>query len=373
MPKKLLLIAGDPWTLSRFRLEFMEALVKQGLQVQAAAPFTNHFLDVQKTLQEKGIILHPLPLKNTGLNPFYDLCTLWHMGILIWNVRPSLLFLYTLKPVLYGSLVGRLLGVRSIFSMITGLGYVFTEQTPLIKKIVSTLYKWALRFNQKVFFQNPDDRDLFITEKLIPSQKDVIINGSGVNLKDYEFSPLSPTRNPKFLFVGRLLKKKGILEYIQAAKYLKERYPETSYKIVGDVHPNPSSLSLPEILDLSQKYGLQYLGKQDDVRPTLKASTVFVLPSYREGTPRAVLEALAIGRPVITTDVPGCRETVLEGKNGFLVPVRNSTTLRDAMEQFILYPDLAPRMGAESRLLAQAKYDVHQVNHILLKEMGLLL
>ncbi len=372
MQKTILIIASDPWTLVRFRLELMEAMVYNGHRVYAVTPITDKFSEIQMALGKKGIILHPIFLKNTGVNPLHDIVTLFDLGRLILKIRPSVVFSYTLKPVLYGSLIARVFHVKSIFSMITGLGYVFTEQTPIIKKIVSILYKISLKANNKVFFQNPDDRDLFIQEKLIEENKSIIVHGSGVDLDHYEFTPLTPTKSPEFLFIGRLLKKKGIVEYIQAAEILKAKYPKTSYKILGDIHPNPSSLSHEEIAALNQKNIVQYLGKVNDVRPALKSCTVFVLPSYREGTPRAVLEALAMGRSIVTTDVPGCRETVIDGRNGYLVPPKNAEALAEAMEKFILDPDLAVKMGAASRKLAQEKYDVHQVNRVILGEMGLL-
>lgn len=372
MKKTVLIIASDPWTLLRFRMEFMEGMIQSGHRVHAAATRTEKFLEIQKALAKKGITLHSVFLKNTGLNPFHDMMTLLDMGRIILKLRPEVVFSYTLKPVLYGSLVARILRIRSIFSMITGLGYVFTEHHPIIRWIVSLFYRISLKFNQRVFFQNVDDQDLFLSEKLVQKSKCILTHGSGVDLTYYNFSPISPTKNPEFLFVGRLLKKKGILEYIEAARILKVKYPKTSYNVLGDIHPNPSSLSQEEIIALSQKNLVHYLGRVDDVRSALRSCTVFVLPSYREGTPRAVLEAMAIGRPIITTDVPGCRETVKNGKNGYLVPARDAKALAEAMEKFILDPDLAPKMGTFSRKLAQEKYDVHQVNKVILGEMKLL-
>jgi len=185
------------------------------------------------------------------------------------------------------------------------------------------------------------------------------------------YKPEPFAENLSFLLIARLLKDKGIREYAESATIIKQKYPKISFRLVGWIEDNPASISKKE-LDLWVKQGIiEYLGKLSDVRPAIAESSVYVLPSYREGTPRTVLEAMAMGRPIITTDAPGCRETVQHGKNGFLVPVKNAPALVNAMEQFIRQPELTEQMGKASRQIAIEKYDVHKVNAVILKTMGL--
>jgi len=189
-------------------------------------------------------------------------------------------------------------------------------------------------------------------------------------LEDYTQTPLSNA--PKFLLIARLLKDKGIYEYIEAAKLVKSRYPHACFSIVGPPDPSPSGIGLNQLKEYIRQGIIEYHGRTDDVRPFISEANVYVLPSYREGTPRTVLEAMAMGRPIITTDVPGCRETVKSGYNGFLVPVKNATALSEAMVKFVQSPALISQMGAASRKFAEEKYDVHKVNQIILGNMGLI-
>jgi len=233
------------------------------------------------------------------------------------------------------------------------------------------LYRRALRQNRSVFFQNPDDLDQFDRLRLLRSRSQaVLVNGSGVDLD--HFRPLPPVVNPPvFLLMARLYREKGIREFVAAARLVKERYPQTRFCLVGSIDSNPSAI-LPVELEAWKAEGvIEHTPWVDDVRPFLAACSVYVLPSYREGTPRTVLEAMAVARPTITTDAPGCRETVVDGENGFLVPVKDAQAVAQAMERFILNPELIGRMGRCARTIAEQKYDVHDVNRIMVKVMGL--
>ena len=297
---------------------------------------------------------------------------IFSLFFLFRSLKPDVILTYTIKPVIYGSIAAKLFGVSRIYAMIEGLGYAFIGddlRSRFINIIVKILYYLSLKANQNVFFLNPDDRDLFIKLRLSNDAQAVLINGIGVDLDYYKPEPFP--ENLSFLLIARLLKDKGIREYVEAARNIKQKYPKISFRLVGWMDDNPASVSKNE-LDTWVKQGIvKYLGKLSDVRPAIAASSVYVLPSYREGTPRTVLEAMAMGRPIITTDAPGCRETVQHGKNGFLVPIKNVSVLVSAMENFIQQPELIETMGLASREIAVEKYDVRKVNTVILKTMGL--
>jgi glycosyltransferase involved in cell wall biosynthesis len=233
------------------------------------------------------------------------------------------------------------------------------------------MYGFALAKVDKVFFQNRDDEhllaDLGVLSKETPA---VVINGSGVDLSYYDVATL-PAGQPTFLMICRLLGDKGVREYAAAASILRERQSPVCFRLVGWIDQNPDSIAPSELDEWVQDDDVEYLGYLDDVRPAIANSSVYVLPSYREGTPRTVLEAMAMGRPIITTDAPGCRETVIDGENGFLVPVKSVDALVEAMQRFIDNPELAIEMGRRSREIAEEKYDVHKVNAVMLREMGI--
>ena len=368
---KVMIIAGFDQSLVLFRRELIESWLQAGSEVVAAAPG----LSVEKELEQMGASYREIPLERTGLNPLKDLRLLLYLVGLIRRERPQALFLYTIKPVIYGSLAAALGWRRArVFAMITGLGYAFIEGagSGLLKRLVIFLYRLALGNCEKVFFQNPDDLALFKELKIVKPEKAVRVNGSGVNTAYFEFKPL-PSGNTVFLIIARLLKEKGIIEFVEAARQVKELYPEAVFSLIGwDLGSSPSALGRDD-LDRWQNEGLiEVYGETEDVRPYLADAHVYVLPSYREGTPRTVLEAMATGRAVITTDVPGCRETVVDGLNGLLVPVRDSKALAKAMERFIAEPGLAEKMGRESRKLAEEKFDVHQVNAKINRVMGIM-
>jgi glycosyltransferase involved in cell wall biosynthesis len=368
---RVMVVGGLARSLVNFRGLLLKDMVAAGHEVIAsAAPATPNIV---ATLLDWGITFRPITLARAGLNPVGDLRTLAALRGLILEEKPNRILAYTAKPVIYSNLAARLAGRPPVYSMITGLGYGFGASSPLqriVGKIVQMLYRRALASSAGVFFQNLDDCAVFQAKRLLRSDVPVtLINGSGVDLEWYTQQPLPSA--PVFLLVARLLADKGIREYVAAARQLKRRYPQARFRIAGDLDPNPLSIPRAE-LDVWQKEGvIEYLGALDDIRPAFAEAEVYVLPSYREGTPRTVLEAMAMGRPIITTDAPGCRETVVHGRNGFLVPVRDAAALESAMERFILEPELAPAMGAESLAIAIEKFDVHKVNAVIMEAMEL--
>lgn len=370
-----LLLAGFAESLLIFRGPLIQAMLAKGLQVHVAAPGLESGQPVRTRLEALGAQVHSIPMARTGTNPIADLQTLLALRRLMHQVRPHAVLAYTIKPVIYGTLAAWLAGVPHRFALITGLGYAFTGQATglrgVVKSLVQGLYKQALRRAHKVFFQNPDDQALFRQLQLLPSTVPcVVVNGSGVDVGSFEVQPLPPAPL-RFLLIARLLGDKGVQEYAQAARQVRSRYPEVRFALVGWIDENPDAIAQSELDGWIADGTVEFLGRLSDVRPAIAQCSVYVLPSYREGTPRTVLEAMAMGRAIITTDAPGCRETVVDGDNGFLVPVKSVETLVHAMERFITEPDLAARMGARSRQMAEEKYDVHKVNAVMLREMGL--
>lgn len=367
---RVVLVAPYSRFYVHFRWDFMKRLVQAGHEVIAIGPYNDCDCDFESI----GVQYKVIPLKNTGINPLYDTYTIYYLIKLLKRIKPDIVACFAIKPVLYGSFAARLANVNQVYLTITGLGYVFIG-TSLRKRIllsfVKCLYKLALGISKKVFFENRDDLFLFTSSKLLKEEKKgVIINGSGVNLESFPF--VSYKSGPlTFLLVARLIKDKGIEEFVEASRILKSKYPKISCKIVGPFDENPTVISKAKVTQWVSEGVIEYLGETNDVRPYLAEASVFVLPSYREGTSKAVLEAMAMGLPVITTDAPGCRETVLTNVNGFLVPVKSVEALAEAMEKFVLNPGLVKMMGAESRELAVQKYDVQKVNNVILENMNL--
>ncbi len=368
---KVLVLASLADSLINFRGSLLRALSERGHEVIACAPGENE--TIKAYLRDLGVRYYSIPLQRTGMNPLIDIRFFVVFYRLLRMVRPELVLTYTIKPVIYGSIVAWIARIPKIYSIITGLGYVFSERelrNRMVSVVAISLYKIAVPLNKKVFFQNPDDIRLFQKKNILRNATAaVLINGSGVNLNHFITSPFPDQIS--FLLIARLIREKGILEYVNAARIVKQRRPEVEFKLVGHFDKNPTAFNEDELQSWVEEGVIQYLGFLDDVRPAIASSSVYVLPSYREGTPRTVLEAMAMGRPVITTDAPGCRETVVDGENGFLVPVKDSITLSRRMLRFIEDPVLIKHMGAKSRGIAVKKYDVNKVNTVVIDAMEL--
>ncbi len=374
---KILLIAGLADSLINFRGYLITALQAKGLDVHVAAPDLHAHSPVLLQLQAMSLTVHQVPMLRTGTNVLADLHTVWALWRLIRQIAPDMVLGYTIKPVIYGTLAAWLTGVPHRFALITGLGYAFQGggQRSRLQALVQRLYALALARAQRVFFQNPDDLALFQERGILQPHTPVcVVNGSGVDLASFTVKPLPSATFAgcvRFLFIGRLLGDKGVREYAEAARLLKRSHPLVQCALVGWIDSNPNAIAQGELDGWIADGSIEFLGRLSDVRPAIEACSVYVLPSYREGTPRTVLEAMAMGRAVITTDAPGCRETVVDGDNGFLVPVQSVDALAEAMARFITDPTLAARMGQRGRQIAEEKYDVHKVNAVMLKEMGL--
>jgi glycosyltransferase involved in cell wall biosynthesis len=369
---RVLVAAGFTESLINFREALLREMVERGHEVHASGP--ERVEKVLRRLRQIGVHFHQLPMQRTGMNPVRDLHSLASYLRLVRDIKPDVVLAYTIKPVVYGLLAARMAGVARRYALITGLGSAFAAgpalRHMLVRKTAIQLYRAGLNRAAGVFFQNPDDCRTFVDSGLIG--RDVarfVVNGSGVDLQYFGRRPVP--RNGGFLLVARLLADKGVREYVAAARLLKQRHPETRCCLVGPFDSNPSAIK-PADVDAWVKEGVvDYVGPMDDVRPALEQCSVFVLPSYGEGHPRTVMEAMSTGRAVITTDVPGCRETVEPGVTGFLVPPRDPEALAAKMLDFVEDPTLAERMGEQARVRAEARYDVRLINAAMLDAMGL--
>jgi glycosyltransferase involved in cell wall biosynthesis len=369
--KKLMIFGSYAPSLVTFRGDFIAAAVASGHEVLAVAPNIDGWTSDE--IRRLGASTAELRVENQSLNPLGIITAVRDLRRLIREHRPDVLLAYTIKPVVTGALAGSLEGVPRIVSVITGAGYAFTGGRELKRCIsrlaANALYRMAFGRSDAIVFQNGDDEALFRRLGIVNSRQNVRrINGSGVNLSRFAIAPQPEAIG--FLMIARLLKDKGVREYAAAARQLKKVHPEVAVRLAGYIDPSPDSITPVQVQEMIDG-GIEFLGRLDDVRPAIANCSVYVLPSYREGTPRSVLEAMAMGRAIVTTDAPGCRETVVDGRNGFLVPARDWRGLHEAMSRFAEDPALAAEMGAESRKIAVDKYDVNRVNADLLEIAGL--
>ena len=357
-------------SLINFRKQLLIDLQDRGYEVIAMAPGRDQ--QTEKELSELGVEFIEVPLSRTGFNPLADIKSFLELKKLFKSIQPNLLITYTIKPNIYGTWACNGLATKKL-AWITGLGFVGmpvkTLKASVVRKVIFALYKRSLRQLEYIAFQNGDDKMFFEKHGLLGEKtRQTITAGSGVSLTRFQKS--GPVVDKiHFLLIARLIGAKGVAEYLLAAERLKKKYKEKVYfNLIGMTDPgNPDSISEERIKSLNSEGVIIYHGQQKDVRPLIASSSVFVLPSYyREGTPRTILEAMAMGKPIITTDNPGCRETVVEGENGYLIPVKNVEAMVTAMESFINKPLLIESMGEKSYEMAVNKYDVQVVNEHLL-------
>lgn len=359
-------------SLVTFRGDMMREMAERGHEVLAVAPEDDP--EVRAALAAMGVRYQPVRMERTGLSPFQDLRTLAWLARIIRRFRADCVLSYAAKPVVYGSLAARLMRVPHRAAMITGMGSALgggdvdaSRKRRLLSRLTRELYRVALRGVHTLFFQNPDDLAAFRALGLVPrSSRTVLIGGSGVNLETFAVAPW-PAGPVRFLMMGRLIRDKGVREYVEAARRVRAMAPATNVRLLGDLDTNPTAIASDELDGWRREGVIDYLGSTEDVRPYLADAHVYVLPSYGEGMPRSVLEAMAVGRPVIVTDVPGCRETVVDGWNGRLVPPRDPAALADAMLDLIGRAEALPEMGERSRSRAETLFDVRTVNRIILQ------
>ena len=366
---KILVLSSHTPSLFWFRMDMMKAFQKAGAEVTAVG---NEPEDKwAHKFKEFGITYRAIPVSRNGLNVAADITTYKALKKLIKEAQPDKIFAYQAKTIVYGILAAHAAD-KSIenYPLVAGLGSIFRGtnlKSKLVRTVLSAQYKLAFRRSQKVIFQNRDDRDELISRGLLKGSQSEIINGSGVNLAKFTLQPLPSQR--AILFIGRLIRDKGVGEYLELAKRIKARYGDVRCLLVGPYDSNPSAITPEDLEPLIDTGVVEYFGEQSDVRPYINECTVYVLPSYHEGTPKTVLEAMASGRPVVTTDAPGCRETVVDGENGFLVAVKDVDQLETAVAKILDDAELAQRLGGRSREMAEDKYDVEKVNASILRIM----
>lgn len=368
-----LVVCSYPRSVLAFRRELIEKISNLGYAIHVAAPDLHQGSSFRSEFEALDMKVHNLQLSRTGLNPLTDLVTLLKCWMLFKKIKPHTVFCYTVKPVVYGSIAASMANVAKTVVLITGLGYAWQNNKfsrRLLKKVLVSLYSVSLSKSSLVFFQNQDDHSAFETLGIVNNNvRTSIVNGSGVNLD--HFAPVPVPEAPCFLMLGRLIKSKGVWEFAEAARRIGKKYPDVRFCLAGWIDENPDSIKEEELNSWVDQGVLNFLGDLEDVRPALAECSVYVLPSYREGTPRSVLEAMAVGRAIVTTDAPGCSDTVCEGRNGFLVTPKSVDELVHAMEKFLLNPELAGSMGSESRRIAEENYDVFDVSEKMIAEMGL--
>ncbi|TXD97487.1 glycosyltransferase family 4 protein [Psychrobacter frigidicola] len=374
---KIILIGTVASSFLGFRSDLIKEIIARGHHVYA---FTSEYsINELKEIEGLGAIPVTYKLSRGGLNPIADIKATHSLTKKIKMIAPDLVFSYFSKPIIFGTLAAKLAKVPKVIGMLEGLGYTFTEQpeglskrTQIIKRFQVLLYKIALPQLDELIFLNPDDPNDLLTVNNINVKGLSVLGGIGLNLKEYCYSDQYPI-NITFIFIARLLAEKGIHDYIAAARIVKDKYPDTKFIVLGTIDKEAlGALTEKELERLVEENIVEYPGHVNNVSEWIAKSSVFVLPSYyREGVPRSTQEAMAIGRPIITTDVPGCRETVIDGLNGFLVEKWNPQALSEKMIYFIDHPDQIERMGYESYKIAQEKFDADKVNQRLLKLMGL--
>jgi glycosyltransferase involved in cell wall biosynthesis len=368
--RSVALVTSIAHSLPNFRGPLIAALAASGLRVFALAP------DYDELTRERVRALGAEPvdysLERAGIRPLRDLADAVRLWRLLRRLRPDAVLCYFAKPVIYGSLAAWLARIPRRIAMIEGLGYVFTEsegsdsfRRRALRGATRFLYRLALATVARAVFVNRDDAAQFVRSRLVAERKVVNIGGIGVDLDAFSAAPpvIAP---PTFLLLCRLLREKGIREYAEAARLVKARCPEARFVLAGSLDPNPGAMAREQIEAWVEEGLLEWPGHIDDVRPWLRAASVYVLPSYREGVPRSTQEAMAMARPIVTTDSIGCRDTVEEGVNGFMVPARTVGPLAGAMMRFIDEPGLIETMGRESRRLAEARFDVNRTNRLLI-------
>jgi len=367
--KRLLILGSYAPSLVNFRGPLIAAAVARGHRVFAAAPAID--AGTAEALRALGAEPLSINLARTSLNPFLAARTVSELKALVRKLEPDVIFAYTIKPIVLGARAAG--GVPRFVALVTGLGYAFTggrhPRRLLSRLIAKALYRRAFARASVAIFQNPDDREEFRRLGLLPAGLPTyLVAGSGVDLDLFRPAPLPD--QPSFLMIARLLGDKGVREYADAAARLKRAHPGVRLMLAGWLDESPDSIAQSE-LDDAIACGVEYLGRLDDVRPAIATASVYVLPSYREGTPRSVLEAMAMGRAIITSDAPGCRQTVEKGVNGFLVPPRDADSLYRAMERLVLQPELIAPMGAQSQRMAVERFDARRVAEELLEHAQL--
>jgi glycosyltransferase involved in cell wall biosynthesis len=350
---KIAIVLNTSWNIYNFRMNFVKALIAEGHEVHTIAPDDEY----TRFLTEAGCHHHRVKMDSRGANPVKDSLLILELFLIYRKLRPDVILHYTIKPNVYGTLAASMLKIP-VINNVCGLGTVFLKDN-LVSAVAILLYKLSFRFASKVFFQNPDDLKLFIDKKLVDSKSVDLVPGSGIDLT--RFHPVGFKRNDKFTFllISRLITDKGVLEYIDAIKQLQTTGINAKFQILGSMDPkHKRGIKTDVIRKWIDDELVEYLGTTDDVRQFIQNADCIVLPSYREGTPRTLLEAASSSKPIIATDVPGCNHVVIDNHNGLLCKLKDATDLADKMKQMSQYKDQQlQQFGVNSRIKMEAEYD----------------
>lgn len=367
---KIAVLSSFTTSLFWFRVDMMKSFLRAGHEVLAVGDGPEE--EWAERFADMGICYRQIPVQRNGTNPVRDLATLKALIGLLRREKPDRIFAYQAKTVIYGGIAAGLCGIREFYPLIAGVGSIFLGDSlkqRILRTILVAEYRLGMGRAPKVFFQNRDDLKVFTDAKILPEHKAVMLHGSGVNVEKFIPTPLPS--EPGFLCISRLIRDKGVVEYLEAARKLHQKRPEVKCVLVGPYDTNPSAIRPEELQSYIDDGSVVYAGEQKDVQPYIRSCTAYVLPSYHEGTPKTVLEAMACGRPAITTDAPGCRETVTDGVNGCLVPVKDVDAIVAAMERLLDDPAGAQRMATEARRIAEDRYDVRKVNAVIRQTMNI--
>lgn len=357
MKKHIVFSGNTAWGMWNFRSVLIRHFLDLGYRCTVTAPYDEMYF---RKFQEIGCETYDIKVKSKSVNPVSDLLLTLNYRKLFKRLKPDLSITYTIKPNIYASIAAESLGIKYL-PITTGLGYTFLTNG-IVPVVARKLYKYAFRRAEQVWFLNKDDISSFKVAGLVSDEKIVQLYGEGVDTDFYPETPM-PTDDKIFLLVGRMLKDKGVLEYVEAARLLKKKYLSVRFQLLGAIWPtNPAAISEKSIQKWHREGTIEYLNKTTDVRPYLEKAMCVVLPSYREGVPCTLMEAASMGRPLVATDVPGCHEVVVDGLNGLLCEVKNSQDLADKMEKIILMsPEEREQMGKNGRQLMIDKFDVKHV------------
>lgn len=368
-----IILASSHESILNFRKELMLEIKKRGFNINIIAPNVSDSLALLTFIKENKMRYYDIEINRSSKSIVSEILYFFRLLYLFFKIKPVGVLSYTLKPNFHGMLISWIFRVPMRFTMITGLGYLFRSGlTSIFIKIAQQIYGFAIRRAHIIFFQNPDDKNTLLDMNVISKKSNsVLINGSGVNIQRFSPTPLPSKENITFLMIGRLLISKGVREFFHASLTINQKYPEARFLLLGGVNEdnNPDAISHEEVALMKESHCFHLLDAVQDVRPIIESSHVYVLPSYHEGLPRSVIEAMAMGRPVITSDAPGCRDTVIDGINGYIVPTRDILGLAAKMEFFINNYDQIKIMGKNSRQLACKKFDVNKVNKTIMSQM----
>lgn len=361
MKPVLLMVINDPAFFLSHRLPVAEGARREGYEVHIA---TRHGPSVDQIVR-LGFTHHAISLTRSGKNPLAEIRALYTLWRLCWRLRPSILHVVTIKPVLYGGIVARLSPVKGVLAAISGLGFVFMasgRKATVLRTVINALYRVALgKKNLRAVFQNPDDLKALASIGAITAEKSILIRGSGVDLEHFSFQPEEET-TPVVTLIARLLRDKGVLEFVEAARILHDRGVCAKFQLVGQPDPgNPTTISEKQLCGWKNEGIVSCIGYHTDVAEVIRKSHVVTLPSYREGLPKVLAEAAASARAVVTTDVPGCRDAIVPNITGLLVPVRDPVALADAIQKLVEDDKLRNRMGVEGRVLAEQEFAIDSI------------